>query len=107
LVILVSNEVAIVVVIKMERIKETKMDEVLTNLAFQFIERMQRNGVDKIELVDFLFYGCIVLLGLEIVSIAVLKIAGCKLKVLHSISEFTQHLIIENACLLTHKKINS
>ncbi len=52
------------------------------NLAVQFIERMQKNGVDKIELMDFLFCGCIVLLGLEIVSTAVIKIAGCKLKVL-------------------------
>jgi hypothetical protein len=44
----------------------------------EFVERMVKNGVDDIELMDLLFCGCVVLLGLELISEITLKVARCK-----------------------------
>lgn len=50
----------------------------ILNSTIQFFDRMKKNGVDDIILMDLLFCGCVVLLGLELVSVVVLKVAGCK-----------------------------
>ena len=53
--------------------------DMIPNSVIDFANRMKQNGVDDIELMDLLFCACVVLLGLEFISIVVLKLSECKL----------------------------
>ena len=55
-----------------------EMNDFMPSIANEFLVRMKKNGVDHINLMDFLFCGCIVLLGLELVSDITLRVSGCK-----------------------------
>ena len=54
------------------------LNDMIPVSAIKFVNRMKENGVDDIELMDLLFCACVVLLGLEFISIVVLKLSECE-----------------------------
>ncbi len=50
----------------------------LPSIVTEFLNRLQKNGVDDIAMIDLVFFGCVVLLGLEFVGHFVLKFCECK-----------------------------
>ena len=59
-------------------LNSNELTELLPSTVIDFMERMLRNGIDNIELMDFILCGLIVLFGLELISTIVLNVAGCK-----------------------------
>ena len=59
-------------------IKTHDSNDFLAKMGLDFLDRMKQNRVDNIEPMDFVLCGCLVLLGLELLSTIVLKLAGCK-----------------------------
>lgn len=63
--------------------RRSEINYFMPSIVLEFVDRMKSNGVDHIELMDVLLCGCLVLLGLELLSEITLKLCGCKLKVLY------------------------
>jgi len=52
------------------------INDLIIDNGMSFVNRLIKNGVDDMEFMDFIFVGCLVLLGLELISVSVIKFSS-------------------------------